>query len=65
MMYGEPLCGWAWFQTHKNDVTQADIDSLGIVIAVSGKVLPAVSTSKKDRGIVKDLVKSYREVGRE
>ena len=65
MMYGEPLCGWAWYQRNKNRITQADIDRLGIVVSVNGKELPAVSTSKKDRGLVKDMVKSYREVGRE
>ena len=60
-IYGAPLCGWSWYQRNKNRITQADINSLGIVIAVDGKNLPAVRQAKKDRGIVKDLVKSYRE----
>ncbi len=62
-MNGQPLCGWPWYHQHRNDYTQAEIDSLSIVVSHNGKDLPPIRQDKKDRGLVKDLVKSYR--GRE
>jgi len=62
-MNTEPLCGWPWYQQHRRDHTQADIDALSIVLSCDGKSLPPVSQKKKDRGLVKDLVKSYRKGG--
>ena len=56
-----PLCGWEWYSKHGHDVTQADIDSQAISLSFNGRNLPAVSQDRKDRGLVKDLVKSYRK----
>ena len=61
MQYGEPLCGWQWYQQHRQDHTQADIDAMSIVVSCDGRNLPPVRQDKKDRGMVKDLVKSYRK----
>ncbi len=61
MNNGQPLCGWAWYHMHKNDYTQAQIDSLSIAISHHGQNLPPVRQDKRDRGLVKDLVKSYRK----
>lgn len=61
-MYSQPLCGWEWYQKHRLDYSQAYIDSLTIVVSVDNRQLPTVSN--KDRGIVKDLVKSYRKEAR-
>jgi len=55
------LINEGWYQQHKNDHTQAEIDSLSIVISHCGKNLPPVRQNRKDRGLVKDLVKSHRE----
>ena len=60
-MNNEPLCGQDWYQKHRLDHTQADIDSLTIVVACDGRDLPPVKQDHKDRGIVKNLVKSYRK----
>ena len=61
-MVTQPICGLAWYTKHRNDYTQADIDSLTIVVSVDNRQLPPVSN--KDRGIVRDLVKSYRKEAR-
>lgn len=60
-MVTQPICGLAWYAKHRNDYTQRDIDSLTIVVACDGRDLPPVKQDHKDRGIVKDLVKSYRK----
>lgn len=60
-MNGEPLCGQDWYREHRFDHTQAEIDSLSIVISHQGQNLPPVRQDKKDKGLVKDLVKSYRK----
>jgi len=60
-VHTEPLCGLVWLRQHQYDYTQRDIDSLRIVVSCNGKELPPVSQDRKDRGIVKDLVKSYRK----
>lgn len=57
----EPLCGIVWYRKNQYKHTQAEIDSLTIAVAVNGRDLPLVRQDKKDRGLVKDLVKSYRE----
>lgn len=64
MINRQPLCGWSWFQLHRNDYTQADIEAQTIVVSCNGKDLPRVRQDKKDRGLVKDLVKSYRKEAR-
>ena len=61
MNNGQPLCGWPWYQQHLLDHSQAEIDSLSITISHCGKNLPSVRQDTKDRGLVKDLVKSYRK----
>lgn len=60
-MVTEPLCGREWLRKHWNKHTQAEIDSLSIVISHCGKNLPPIRQDTKGRGIVKDLVKSYRK----
>ena len=57
----DPLCGWEWYSQHGHDVTQADINSQAISLSFNGRNLPAVSQDRKERGLVKDLVKSYRK----
>lgn len=57
----ELLCGQDWYLKHRFDHTQAEIDSLTIAVSVNGQNLPPVRQDKKDQGLVKDLVKSYRE----
>ncbi len=54
----EPICGWPWYQQHRDDHTQAEIDSLAIELRVNDKLQARVqSGEKKDRGIVKEIVK--------
>ena len=60
-MESQPICGWDWLRQHQNDHTQAEIDSLSIVVSCGNRKLPPVSQGKKDQGLVKNLVKSYRE----
>ena len=57
----ELLCGRKWYNQHRLDYTQADIDAQTIVVSCNGRDLPAVKQDHKDRGIVKDIVKSYRK----
>jgi len=64
MIYGQPLCGWPWYQAHRHDHTEQEIAALSIVVSCNGKKLPLVRQDTKDRGLVKDLVKSYRKEGR-
>ena len=57
-----PLCGQDWLDKHRNDHTQAEIDSLGIELRVCGKVQTRVqSGQRKDRGIVRDIVRLNKE----
>jgi len=37
LIFGQPLCGWAWLEKHEFDYTQADIHNLSITIGVNGK----------------------------
>ena len=60
-MVTQPICGYDWLRQHRYDYSQHDIDSLTIVVACDGRDLPPVSQDRKDRGIVKNLVKSYRK----
>ncbi len=60
-MVTQPICGQDWLRKHRYDYTQAYMDSLTIVVACDGRDLPPVKQDHKDRGIVKDLVKSYRK----
>ena len=54
----EPLCGYQWYSQHRNDHTQAEIDSLGIELKVNDRVMARVqSGQRKARGIVKEIVK--------
>lgn len=54
----EPLCGWQWHHQHRNDHTQAEIDSLGIELKVNDKVMARVQVGQgKAWGIVKEIVK--------
>jgi len=58
----EPLCGRSWLEQHKNDHTQAEIDSLGIEVLVNNKLQVRVqSGDKKARGIIKEVVRINRE----
>ena len=63
-MVTQPICGQDWLLQHRYDYSQRDIDSLTIVVACDGRDLPPISQDHKDRGIVKDLVKSYRKEAR-
>lgn len=42
----ELLCGQDWLRQHRNDHTQAEIDSLSIVISHNGKNLPPARTRR-------------------
>ncbi len=54
----EPICGYKWYDRHRNDYTQAEIDSLGIELKVNGKLQAKVQAGhKKARGILKEIVK--------
>lgn len=54
----EPLCGYKWYDRHRHDHTQAEIDSLGIELKVNGKVMARVQAGqRKARGILKEIVK--------
>ena len=55
----EPICGWKWFGRHRHDHTRQEIESLSIVLSCDGRKLPPISHQKKNRGLVKELVKSY------
>ena len=48
------LCSEKWYQKHKDDYTQADIDALGLEISVGGKKYPPLHHGQK--GKVKKLV---------
>lgn len=57
-----PLCGWPWYHQHQNDHTQAEIDSLAIEVRVSDRLQARVqSGERKDRGIIREVVKANRE----
>jgi len=57
----QPLCGWDWFRQHRNDYTQAYVDSLSIELRVCGKLQAQVQAGeKKDRGIVREIVRINR-----
>lgn len=57
-MNGEPLCGWSWHHKHRNDHTQAEIDSLAIEVSIDDRLQArARSGEKKDRGIIREIVK--------
>ena len=54
----EPLCGWQWFQQHRRDYSQQDIDNLTIVISSKNMKLPAIragTAPKTVRDILKDI----------
>ena len=54
----EPLCGRQWHDQHRNDHTQAEIDSLGIELRVNDKVMVRVQAGqRKAWGIVKEIVR--------
>lgn len=59
MANGQPLCGWAWFQKHRLDHTQAEIDSLTIEVKVDNREMPTVSGTDK-KGRVSSIVKINR-----
>lgn len=60
MIYNqEPLCGWWWFQQHKNDHTQAEIDALSIEVSRNGHTFPAIAKGNK-RGILKELLREIK-----
>ena len=61
MIYGKPLCGWEWYQQHRLDHTQAEIDSLGLELLINGNKMPTLKQGdKKERhSHYKDLVKDY------
>lgn len=54
----EPLCGWQWHSQHRNDHTQAEIDSLAIEVRVDDRLQAKVrSGEKKNRGIVREVIR--------
>lgn len=56
------LCGNDWYTAHKDDYSQADIDSLCIELRVSGKLQARVQVGeRKARGIVREIVKLNRK----
>lgn len=63
MANGQPLCGWTWYQRHRFDHTQAEIDALTIAVKVDSRQMPVVSNMDK-KGRVSNMVKLNREVKR-
>jgi len=57
----ELLCGREWYLKHRYDHTEQEIASLSIAVSCNGKKLPPVRQDRRDQGLVKDLVKSYRD----
>lgn len=57
----EPLCGRVWFDQHRLDHTQAEIDALGIEIKVDDRLQGRVKSGDKEaRGIVGEIVRVNR-----
>ena len=54
-----PLCGWEWFNTHKDDVLQEQ----AIQIYCDGKPIVHMSSSGKP-GTLKKLLREMRGTGR-
>ncbi len=55
----EPLCGREWYLQHWNDHTQAETDSLAIVITSEGMKLPAIRAGTKEK-VVRDILKDIK-----
>ena len=51
----EPLCGWKWYDKHKQDYTQEYIESLTIEVSVPGSKL-RIRNIAKSKGIISETI---------
>ena len=58
------LCGLKWYDEHKEDHTQEEIDGLGIVISINGKPRAKVSQGEK-KGAVKHTLRQIEQLARD
>lgn len=54
------LIDYEWYRKHRQDISQEEIDSLGIAVTAGGKSLPPI-LQKDKKGKVKQLVEVFSE----
>lgn len=57
----DPLCGWPWYKKHRNDYSQAYINSLTIQISNNGTKLSAIPNTRAGKRVLKEVLTSYTE----
>ena len=57
-----PLCGEEWYEKHKDDYSQDEIDALGIVVSVDGKAHAEIRQGHR-KGLVEALIESDPKAG--
>lgn len=57
----EPLCGWPWYNKHRNDYSQAYINSLTIQVCNNGSKLAPIPNTKAGKKVLKEVLTSYTE----